>query len=208
MSRPSTTARDEILTETRRRLLEAAAEEFARKGFTAANINHISTAAGYAKGTIYNYFSSKRSLMLALIDEIADFHTNFIVSRVVSEPDPIQRLTRFFSAGYEFFDQHPAISQVAISIIYGHDKELKERMFQTYEGLFNLIIKDIVETGVTRGHFRPVDPNKTAALLMSLYLGSCSLLDPDGKVWFKPDQVVAFVLAGLQQSCDHDANEA
>ena len=46
----------------RRRLLAEAAAHFARDGFENANINSIATAAGFAKGTIYNYFSSKEEL--------------------------------------------------------------------------------------------------------------------------------------------------
>jgi len=47
---------------SRQRLLEEAAVHFARDGFDRANINAIATAAGFAKGTIYNYFSSKEEL--------------------------------------------------------------------------------------------------------------------------------------------------
>jgi AcrR family transcriptional regulator len=54
---------------TRARLLTAAAREFARAGFERANVDGISLAAGYAKGTIYNYFSSKEELFLAVVEE-------------------------------------------------------------------------------------------------------------------------------------------
>jgi AcrR family transcriptional regulator len=54
---------------TRGRLLAAAAQEFARAGFDRANVDAISLAAGYAKGTIYNYFSSKEDLFLAVVEE-------------------------------------------------------------------------------------------------------------------------------------------
>ena len=54
---------------TRERLLEAAAREFARRGLERANIDAISLAAGYAKGTIYNYFASKEELFLAVVEE-------------------------------------------------------------------------------------------------------------------------------------------
>jgi AcrR family transcriptional regulator len=56
---------------TRGRLLAAAAEEFARAGFERASVDAISLAAGYAKGTIYNYFPSKEDLFLAVIEEAA-----------------------------------------------------------------------------------------------------------------------------------------
>src|SRR5436305_1017142 len=52
---------------TRARLLAAAAQEFARAGLERANVDAISLAAGYAKGTIYNYFAPKEELFLAAV---------------------------------------------------------------------------------------------------------------------------------------------
>jgi AcrR family transcriptional regulator len=54
---------------TRERLLEAAAREFARRGLERASVDAISLAAGYGKGTIYNYFASKEELFLAVVEE-------------------------------------------------------------------------------------------------------------------------------------------
>src|SRR5215208_7149487 len=55
----------------RARLLEAAAAEFAASGVQGANVNRVSLTAGLAKGTIYNYFPSKRELFLAVLEEAA-----------------------------------------------------------------------------------------------------------------------------------------
>jgi AcrR family transcriptional regulator len=74
MPRYKETDRQESMGRTRQLLLQAATAEFAREGYAGANINRISRAAGFAKGTIYNYFPSKRALMLALMDEIARAH--------------------------------------------------------------------------------------------------------------------------------------
>lgn len=54
---------------TRARLLAAAAEEFGRVGLARANVDAISLAAGFGKGTIYNYFASKEELFLAVVEE-------------------------------------------------------------------------------------------------------------------------------------------
>jgi AcrR family transcriptional regulator len=54
---------------TRAKLLAAAGKEFARVGLERANVDAISLAAGYAKGTIYNYFPSKEELFLAVVGE-------------------------------------------------------------------------------------------------------------------------------------------
>jgi AcrR family transcriptional regulator len=60
---------EETKQTTRVRLLAAAAEEFGRVGLERANVDAISLAAGFAKGTIYNYFPSKEELFLAVVEE-------------------------------------------------------------------------------------------------------------------------------------------
>lgn len=48
-------------------LIRTAAEHFAREGYEGASINRISLAAGFAKGTVYNYFSSKAALLAEVL---------------------------------------------------------------------------------------------------------------------------------------------
>ena len=61
--------RNEVMSQTRRLLLDAATDEFGREGYHGANINRISRAAGFAKGTIYNYFDSKGDLLIGMISQ-------------------------------------------------------------------------------------------------------------------------------------------
>jgi AcrR family transcriptional regulator len=51
----------------RRALLQSAAQHFAAHGLRGANINRISLDAGFAKGTVYNYFRSKEELFEAVL---------------------------------------------------------------------------------------------------------------------------------------------
>jgi AcrR family transcriptional regulator len=198
MARPPSDLRDETLNENRVRLLEAAAAEFAEKGFGNANVNQISKAAGFAKGTIYNYFPSKRKLMLELIDEIAAQHITHISKQVEIEDEPVERLRRFFSAGFEFVEQRPLQARVIINAIYGPDHEIEEHTFRAYNDLFSIIMDQIVAAGIQTGEFEAGDANLLVALLMSVYLGSCSLMDQDGKIWFNPEQALSFCLNGLR----------
>jgi AcrR family transcriptional regulator len=199
MSRPPTATREDQLSETRERLLIAAAEEFADLGFDSANINRISQAAGFAKGTIYNYFPSKRDLMLALIDEIGANHVSFILSKTKNENDPKTQIETFFRAGFEFIHQFPFQARVAINTVYGHDAEFKKRIFDAYTDLFKHLIDDIIGDGMVQGEFKHLDPDFCAGYLMSLYLGATSLADSEGRVSFRPEQVAALVLNGLRQ---------
>lgn len=53
----------------RKRLLETAATHFAQRGLDGASVDAISLAAGFAKGTLYNYFDSKEQLFATVIEE-------------------------------------------------------------------------------------------------------------------------------------------
>ncbi len=53
----------------RERLVETAAQHFGKAGFEGARIDAISQDAGFAKGTIYNYFESKQELFGVVVEE-------------------------------------------------------------------------------------------------------------------------------------------
>lgn len=53
---------------TRERLLGAAAEVFAERGFAGASIDEIAVRAGHTKGAVYSNFTGKDDLFIALID--------------------------------------------------------------------------------------------------------------------------------------------
>ena len=122
MPRHKESDRESIMVETRTLLLQAATEEFAREGFENANINHISQNAGFAKGTIYNYFESKRSLMLALIDEIAANHLHYMQSQVLEESDPARRMERFFLAGFTWVTENLPQGRILFTTLNGDSK--------------------------------------------------------------------------------------
>ena len=67
---PSTTPQDREAK--RRRILEAAAGEFAQCGFDNASIESIASRAGTGKGTIYNYTGSKDQLFSACLQLFGD----------------------------------------------------------------------------------------------------------------------------------------
>jgi AcrR family transcriptional regulator len=57
---------------TRRSLLDAAAAEFAEKGFHAGSISAITRRAGVALGSFYTYFDSKDAIFRALVSDMSE----------------------------------------------------------------------------------------------------------------------------------------
>ncbi len=77
MARPSGTPslREAQRQLTHERLIEAAQQEFAERGYVAARIDDIATRAGATRATFYLHFRSKAAVILALLDQgRGDFH--------------------------------------------------------------------------------------------------------------------------------------
>ena len=191
--------RELAMSHTRQRLLEAAAIEFARAGYPGANINTISTTAGYAKGTIYNYYSSKQALLLALITETAKQHLEFIVLQVRSETDLTRRLEKFFQAGFEFVTLFLPQAQVMFNTINGPNEQFKAYVYDSYQPFFQFVSNEILTPGIEQGVFRPVDTISMAMLLMTIYLGTASQLNAQGRPWLDPIQVARLAINGLHR---------
>ncbi len=189
---------EQFIRQTRLALLNAAAEEFARQGYDPANINAISLKAGFAKGTVYNYFSSKLALLLALIDDVAQEHLAYMQSAILPIADPAGRLERFFQAGFEYVATHLPRARAMFNTVYASDPEQKAYCFQAYQPMFRLVAEEIIQPGVQQGIFRRVEPGPTAILLMTVYLGTASQVDEQGRPYLDPNQVVQFALNGLR----------
>ena len=198
MPRYKDSEKEMAMNETRSLLLDAAAEEFSEQGYNGANINRISQNAGFAKGTIYNYFESKRALMLSLVDQIAADHVEFMKQSVLQVEQPSRRVELFFAAGFQWVTENLSRGRVLFTTLNGPDMEFKTRMFNAYLPMFQLVAQDILAAGIKQGVFHPLDPVSTANLLMNIYLGTGSQVNEKGDQWIPAAQVSEFVLKSLQ----------
>jgi AcrR family transcriptional regulator len=108
MSRVTTAAKQA----TRAKLLASAAQEFARAGLERANVDAISLAAGYAKGTIYNYFASKEELFLAVVEEAS---AQAAASSAVPADAPArERLAAVITGFCAWVREHDAFARVLV----------------------------------------------------------------------------------------------
>src|SRR4030067_2961219 len=65
-------ARSTAESATRDRILVAAVEVAARKGYHGAGVEDIVAASGTSKGAFYHYFASKQAIFLTLMDNLAE----------------------------------------------------------------------------------------------------------------------------------------
>ncbi|MGR2738019.1 TetR/AcrR family transcriptional regulator [Billgrantia sp. Q4P2] len=64
------TKRAQMMEETRAKLIRAAREAFAAKGYAAASMDDITADAGLTRGALYHNFGGKQGLLQAVVDQI------------------------------------------------------------------------------------------------------------------------------------------
>jgi len=62
--------RAQMVEETRAKLIQAAREAFAAKGYAAASMDDLTAEAGLTRGALYHNFGDKKGLLQAVIDQI------------------------------------------------------------------------------------------------------------------------------------------
>jgi AcrR family transcriptional regulator len=155
----------------RNRLLEAAAAEFAAAGVDRANVNRISLAAGLAKGTIYNYFASKRELFLAVVTE-ASARAASGAADVPDDAPVEERLRALLESDIAWVREHHDFARVLVREALAGDPRFQANIV-TAAAPFVERVAEIIAAGQERGEIRDDLGVERLALLFS---GLCELV--------------------------------
>jgi len=152
---PKGGARDE----NRRKLIDAAREVFAAKGYHVATVSDITRKAGLAKGTFYLYFEEKKEIYYDLVRTFLQ-HVKDIGQSVQGEvKTPQEFFTRCEQAAGELlrvFIEHHGLARLAYRES-GLDSELEKMLREFYRDIAR-VEADNIRKGIELGLFRQVDP--------------------------------------------------
>ena len=176
----------------RSRLLQAAAAEFAAAGVDGANVNRISLAAGLAKGTIYNYFPSKRELFLAVVEHASAQAATGLAT--VPQDAPIaERLRAILDSDVAWVREHEDFARVLVREALTGDPRFQPEIIEAAVPFVERVA-EIIAAGVERGEVRDDLPVARLALVFS---GLCELAVTlhwgAGGSWPELDEIPALV---------------
>ena len=97
-------------------LLDAAATQFATKGFQAASVRDIVAAVGMLPGSLYYHFATKDELLLAVYAEGVRRIDSAVARAVAHESDPWKRLETACVAHLETLLDQSAYAKVVVSV--------------------------------------------------------------------------------------------
>lgn len=109
----------------RRRVVDAAVEEFGSRPYAIANLDRVVEGAGISKGSLYQYFDGKADLYRWLLTE--HLPSRKIVAIASSAPAPgasvWEVLEHAFRAGVAFAVAEPALNRLGVRFLRDHAAE-------------------------------------------------------------------------------------
>jgi AcrR family transcriptional regulator len=131
--------------ERRQQILNHAREVFSQRGYHAAKIDDIVTAAGVARGTFYLYFEDKRSIF----GEILDLVLTRISARIVrvdthhAERTVAEQVRDNVRGVVEILLEDRATTKILLSDAVGVDPLFDRKLHAFYDGAATMLVESL-----------------------------------------------------------------
>jgi AcrR family transcriptional regulator len=141
----------------RRRILDAAAEAFAREGFAGARVERIAKAAGVNKAGLYYHVGNKARLFEEVMVELFSEVAELLEAAVASSEDPFCRLDALLRALALAFEDGPARARIMLIEVARGGVNVSEKVMHQVERVFRCTARAVRE-GVQGGALLPENP--------------------------------------------------
>ena len=99
-----------------RKVLSAAAAEFAQHGYDAANTNQIAKRAGISVGSLFQYFRTKRDVFLAVIDDGTNRLLAPVLEKAKDAPDVFTLFRLMLEEARDFALAYPDENRIYLKL--------------------------------------------------------------------------------------------
>ena len=141
---------------TRDRILQAALQVFAQKGYHRAAVDDIVHASSTSKGAVYHHFPNKEALFLALVDEFSARLAEAIAEAIGDAHGALGKVEAALTAGLYTFARHRDLARILLleSVSLGAAYEAKRA---EVHGRFADLIRGYLDEAVAEGAIPPID---------------------------------------------------
>lgn len=126
---------EKIPPEKQKRIMDAAIAEFAAKGYIAANINIIAKKAGISIGSMYNYFDSKESLFLTIVDHGYGVLESVISGVDLEQGDIFDKFEMLLRMAQKFSRKYPELNQIYLDLTSEGLSHLSQKLSKQMESI-------------------------------------------------------------------------
>lgn len=185
----------------KQQIRSAATRCFVRRGYAATRLLDIAREAGLSKGGVYFHYRAKEQLF----HDILESHLQALQNRWSFEPaadQPADRtLSRLLVAHLRTMEDDPDETRLfnLLVTMAVQDPAFRSRLDEVFTVMHDLY-RGVIERGIGEGVFAGPDADALADSVLALVtgMGSCSALDPEGKLAVRPEAVAENVLRMLR----------
>jgi NADH dehydrogenase len=155
--------------QTKERIISEALELFKSQGFKQTSVDSITLKAQVAKGTFFNYFSTKEALLIELQNQNINSAFSFIHSSHVQTLPFLTQMEHLLNYLLSYFDVDPIVTRQAFLAHHtGYNQDGKEEEIDIVE-LFFIVI----DRGQIRGEIREdIESTLLAECCYGLFISS------------------------------------
>lgn len=163
----------------RKQILDAAAVIFSRKGYHQAKVEEIAREAEVGKGTVYEYFNSKKDLFQQVMMEFSNTYFDNFEDKLAGIESVTERLQLILKIHLTFIKDNKEIANILIAEHHLLGEEL-HHWFLTRQQEKLKKLQSMIQEGIEKGEFKPFDPELAAEMILGLIfsVGGCLLKDP------------------------------
>jgi TetR/AcrR family transcriptional regulator, fatty acid metabolism regulator protein len=162
-----TTSGTKRALDRRKHIMAVASRVFAEKGYYATTISDIASAAGIAKGTIYWYFNNKRSIMIAILDDISREIADTFGGILQNATNGLEAVLDCIEPALRLLDKHGPIYLMYFLEIGSTDRTIQDK----YKNIYRVVhsgTRYAIRRGIDSGIIRKVNPDLAAYAVMGL----------------------------------------
>lgn len=142
--------------EKQERIVDAAINAFADYGYQMTSIKMIADEAQIAKGSMYQYFESKKELFMYIFDLVVQKKIEFVsrFKQDLEEYTFFSLLEHLFMGAYEYARANPRLYKLYNNIINSKSQEIKTDIQRKIRVTGQRYYKALVKDGVARQELR------------------------------------------------------
>jgi len=154
----------------RERILKAAIEVFAHRGFENSSVSDVASHAGVANGTVYLYYKNKVDMFIQAMQSVITERLAQIKQLIEKDTDPTNRILAFVHYHISLFTKSPDV--LRFMVIEWRKSEVfrlenpSYNPFSDYLNYVTALCTDCIEQGV----FKPVNPKTMAYMIMAQWI--------------------------------------
>jgi TetR/AcrR family transcriptional regulator, cholesterol catabolism regulator len=174
----------ETASPRRQKILDVAADLFARRGFEATTLSDVARAAELKKATLYHYFPSKNAILLAVLAEGIDQLLENS-AEAVAIADPLRRLDALLAAHLRNFEHklaHVVVFLLERRVIVRDIAAIDTEPYLVKRRAYDRLFVDCIRDGQASGVFRDGDPVVLAFGLLGMLNWMVQWYDPNGRL--------------------------